>query len=1122
MFPSYCIKDLARSMTFRNRTLLPLNPLFALLLTFGTVSFLPGCGDSPADQTAAQANAPDLLIPGVQQIAPASQTALAGTDNSGVTGAGAGAGAGGPVSLQDGSIPGLGASLIRHSPGDDPGAGATKALAGQEPAAWTVMVYMDGDNNLEAMLLHDIAEMEQSLPDNVEVIIQVDRAGAQPIQGGWSGGRIYRVRRNPASIDMHRFYDMGFFGTFPPLVSELLEDLGPVNSADPASIEKFIRYAAARFPARRYAFVSMDHGGGWFGNLEDQTSKMSMTISQLTGAVGRGAAVLPRGRFDLLIYDMCLMGQMDVIFETAPVADYMIASPPPIPGYASDYVSLLPLLKDDASTRDIGRDIVDANTRFFNRHNVVADRAQFSLYDLSRTRQAVEALAALTGELVKRASGSVSALTQITARSYHFHDLGFDAYFRDHRLTSSVDLRDWLDRLDREFPDLRDRTDAVRKALDTLVVHTASTDEMLVRGGVAIYLPLVAPNVFKGYEDTAFAAKSGMLPYLRELFRQQGNASASAQAPRVEGIQVGTVIRRDGEITGIRESRILEPLSGYAVRFDVTGKDIHSVFLGQVSRTPTDQYPHYDFQQLLVDLSKSSTEGLSGDIRDILPDFEDGTNTFIREMTGQRFLIMAGGAVWPVTALHNTPDFSGIFVRALYAPPAGGAETPVLLRFSADTRQLVSITDVATGAMFMQAPGASLRFGRIRATDGGATIPSGNDVLFDYSEPVNLQNLAAGGLQLVLANLPEGSRVRYGVYANNIWGGRGSTGFTDELTVRSSPGQRELIAALKRSPGELEGRYAVGLFMDGKNGEPPELVPTFDSFTISPPERLPKTAMMKHMWRSGSGAHGYFDIVSSPDPDAPVQLIASMARDGKADMIYRSDITSYEAFLHGSGRDRILYLVSIGRGSRLALYPMESVSPRSLEGVWTSANVTWRFKDGKAELDYRDDGPVAAFRGHHEGSFTLKDNVLELDRNFPEDLRSMALILDPGTEILRLKSRKPYLMQVQKSAADGSATLARIREQLPGYWHGGTGEAATDLEVSRVTGTNYLRLVFVSGDRRSEAVASLGSSAAHLTYENGTRMILDYRMDAEGRLILRTSGTEGKDWIFTRNSTPGI
>ena len=51
------------------------------------------------------------------------------------------------------------------------------------------------------------------------------------------------------------------------------------------------------------------------------------------------------------------------------------------------------------------------------------------------------------------------------------------------------------------------------------------------------------------------SAKSGMLPYLRELFRQQGNASASAQAPRVEGIQVGTVIRRDGEITGIRESR---------------------------------------------------------------------------------------------------------------------------------------------------------------------------------------------------------------------------------------------------------------------------------------------------------------------------------------------------------------------------------------------------------------------------------------------------------------------------------------------------------------------------------------------------------------------------------------
>ena len=45
------------------------------------------------------------------------------------------------------------------------------------PAAeWTLMVYMCGDNNLETAAIMDMLEMEQSIPEGVEVLVLLDRS----------------------------------------------------------------------------------------------------------------------------------------------------------------------------------------------------------------------------------------------------------------------------------------------------------------------------------------------------------------------------------------------------------------------------------------------------------------------------------------------------------------------------------------------------------------------------------------------------------------------------------------------------------------------------------------------------------------------------------------------------------------------------------------------------------------------------------------------------------------------------------------------------------------------------------------------------------------------------------
>ncbi len=91
------------------------------------------------------------------------------------------------------------------------------------------MTYICGDNNLEHAALMDMLEMEQALPDKVELIILLDRhRGYSSILGDWTGARLYRVRRAPA-FDLKEAAK-GLPAPIPQtLASELLEDWGEVD-----------------------------------------------------------------------------------------------------------------------------------------------------------------------------------------------------------------------------------------------------------------------------------------------------------------------------------------------------------------------------------------------------------------------------------------------------------------------------------------------------------------------------------------------------------------------------------------------------------------------------------------------------------------------------------------------------------------------------------------------------------------------------------------------------------------------------------------------------------------------------------------------------------------------------
>ena len=190
--------------------------------------------------------------------------------------------------------------------------------------AWTLMVFMNGDNDLERAALKDLNEMEKTgSSEQVQVVVQLDRSpDGTPLDGDWSGARRFLVEQDRDANTVN---------------STVLETLGEVDSGSPETVHEFVAWAVDRFPARRYGLVLWDHGSGWRsgrgesvlrkGISEDFSSQNSLSIAEGDLADALAGATEAIGRpLDLFGMDACRMQTWEVAYAAAPYARIQVAS----------------------------------------------------------------------------------------------------------------------------------------------------------------------------------------------------------------------------------------------------------------------------------------------------------------------------------------------------------------------------------------------------------------------------------------------------------------------------------------------------------------------------------------------------------------------------------------------------------------------------------------------------------------------------------------------------------------------------------------------------------------------------------------------------------------------------
>ncbi len=182
-------------------------------------------------------------------------------------------------------------------------------------ADWTIMCYMDGDNDLEIPLLGDINEMEMvGSTAHVRIVAQLDRWNGfedgyyqsgkdDTTNGDWKGAKRFYITQDSDG----------------EIIDSSSWDIGEVNMGDPNVLESFIRWAKLNFPANNYCLVLGDHGHavlpGGVGVCWDWTSDPNKN-ERLTPYE---LSTIDYGVFDsdidILLFDACQLAYTEILYE---------------------------------------------------------------------------------------------------------------------------------------------------------------------------------------------------------------------------------------------------------------------------------------------------------------------------------------------------------------------------------------------------------------------------------------------------------------------------------------------------------------------------------------------------------------------------------------------------------------------------------------------------------------------------------------------------------------------------------------------------------------------------------------------------------------------------------------
>jgi hypothetical protein len=422
------------------------------------------------------------------------------------------------------------------------------------------------DTNLEPFMVADVNELGAvGSNENLHIREFMDRSaeyGEDELldQGSWVGGRVL---------------DLGADGT-----TEIVDDLGDVDSADPDVLASFIAEGIEANRAGHYALIISDHGASWPGIGPDEGTAPDydvLDLAEITGAISSGLEQAGVDKLDLLGFDACLMANYEVASAVAPLADRLVASQELEPGHGWDYGSLQVLADDPDTTADrLGEEIL-AGFAGQAEEQGTQDEITLAMIDLTKMSAVDEAVGDFAAALTADSTEVAPAVGQSEATTLAFGkspDVTQDKHLSDLGLLASA--------IGTSAPEVAETADAVVAALDEAVLGSVDGVGTAGATGLSIYLPPVADLADPAYLDVATSEAWG--GFLDAYYSAGAAIPEGEQAEFVEpGAGADVTFEDNGSITldGTFDPAGLDNITEATISYALVNDDGSITYLGE-------------------------------------------------------------------------------------------------------------------------------------------------------------------------------------------------------------------------------------------------------------------------------------------------------------------------------------------------------------------------------------------------------------------------------------------------------------------------------------------------------------------------------------------------------------
>ncbi|MBK9264120.1 MAG: hypothetical protein IPM54_30505 [Polyangiaceae bacterium] len=292
---------------------------------------------------------------------------------------------------------------------------------------WTLLIYAandDLDPNLVAAFDDDALEWQHGLGGSALFRIMVQRDYA-PFQ--------LNSEDEPRPSERYSVYrEERHHPEHPPTVDapEAML-LGETDTTSSTTLRDFLVYGIRTFPARHYWVTVTGHGDGFAGLATDASAGPGrrLSIDGLSAALAEASAVIAAeirtkpgydgpdtsNRIDVVAFDACRLGTIEVAASVAQSADFMIASQESMPYAGHPYSALRFIAQDhpDASPRALVEAVVTDYVRAYVEGVSTAGRAYVGTSVTS------------VGLDLRRLSPLESALDELASAVERSHPRGF-------------------------------------------------------------------------------------------------------------------------------------------------------------------------------------------------------------------------------------------------------------------------------------------------------------------------------------------------------------------------------------------------------------------------------------------------------------------------------------------------------------------------------------------------------------------------------------------------------------------------------------------------------------------------------------------------------------------------